>query len=147
MKWLAAVWRFLVVVWSRAVDELALRRPCAPCPPFTTHPRSLEVPHTPSTLLASLSLSFFQPFQRPSLLYLFFFTIITLPGMSAASPASLAEPPLPVLLFAAPFYNCFPRYLSILFTMDAFARPLKWRNFPARLKPHWIMRQTSTDTA
>lgn len=120
-----------------------------PSPPTHDLSKSL-IPLQPFLLLSHslfLSLSFFQPFQRPSLLCLFFFTIITLPGMSAASPASLAEPPLPVLLFAAPFYNCFPRYLSILFTMDAFARPLKWRNFPARLKPHWIMRQTSTDTA
>lgn len=35
MKWLA-----VAPVWSRAVDELALRRPCAPCPP-------LEAPFRP----------------------------------------------------------------------------------------------------
>lgn len=37
----------LVVVWSRAVDELALRRPCAPYPPLEAplrHPSGLPIP-------------------------------------------------------------------------------------------------------
>lgn len=113
MKWLAAVWRSPpVVVWSRAVDELALRRPCAPCPPLgvplATHLRFSQPPPPPTAeanppppiLLrrASGSLAPFSLFltlsETVALLYLFFSSIITLPGMSAAStrvPLSLSS--------------------------------------------------------
>lgn len=133
MKWLAVVWRSLVVVWSRAVDELALRRPCAPCPPLQAPLSPVSQSHRRSLLKTlsilayiplPLALFLSHPFQRPSLLYLFFSTIITLPGMSAASlAASLAGPgPSPR---TAPFSNCFPRYLSILFTAVATANVAK----------------------
>jgi len=157
MKWLAVVWRSLVVVWSRAVDELALCRPCAPCPPLRnpspvsqSHCPMIPLQNPPQTLpilsLSSFSSLYplsFPPFQRPSLLYLFFSTIITLPRTSAASlAASLAGPDLHPR--AALFYNCFPWYLSILFTAVTFTRPPTWRSYPTRLKLRWIlMRQTS----
>lgn len=63
MKWLTTVvWWSLTVVWSRAVDELALRRPCAPCPPpllsCATHrqpaSRSHLLPQTPRSPRSSL---------------------------------------------------------------------------------------------
>lgn len=152
MKWLAVVWRSLVVVWSRAVDELALRRPCAPCPPLESplchpspvsqsHRRSLlkTFPIPPLTFAVSFPLPSFLPFQRPSLLYLFFSTIITLPGMSATSLA-LATPDLHPEL---PLYNCFSRYLSILFTTVAFTLA-NIAKLPRTSKTRWsLIRQTS----
>jgi hypothetical protein len=151
MKWLAVVWRSLVVVWSRAVDELALRRPRAPCPP-------LQAPLRPPPSPVSQS-------HRRSLLKTLLSILLALALFLSHPPLSETVAIISILLYhynssgnvrsfsrratprrsgpsprIAPFYNCFPRYLSILFTALAFTRPSTWQS----LKPRWIlMRQTS----
>lgn len=98
-----------------------------------------------STLPPSLSLSFF-----PTLLETVAIISILLHHYNSSGNVrsfSLCRATLTSSRLSRPFYNCFPRYLSILFTMGAFARLLKWRSFSASLKPCWIMRQTSTGIA
>lgn len=133
------VWWSPVVVRNRAVDELALRRPCAPCPlplklPFATHlrfPNPIVDPSSKPSAIPPLSSLFFQLSFFPtlsetvSLLYLFFSTIITLPGMSAAS---LAGPDLhPELL---PFIIVFHDILRFFLPRSS----LRFRAELSRLK-------------
>lgn len=125
--------------------------------PFATHlrfpnptvvdPSSKPSPSRRLTFAVSFPLPSFPPFQRPSLLYLFFSTIITLPGMSATS-LSLSPRLSPLRTFtpsypSPPLYNCFPRYLSILFTRVAFTLA-NIAKLPRTSETRWsLIRQTN----